>query len=312
MSCNKKKYFVILTIIPILLLSLVACSDTSSTKDMDWWTENQVNAIHTLKNEDGKACLYSMTYTDNLYLDEIIEAGAFPVNSKLFPHIKKYILGGTVYSYPDTSFGQVAISSDVSANASSKLIVSNLDEANQNPLLVTIYEPETGFKSINISDTLSYGISSDMTLDSNAKEWMLYSPYFAFEGLNEKGLAIVAVYSDDKPHGQNSGKAIIPSNLVVRLLLDKASNIDEAEKLLKQYDVAIDESVIDSNISWYILDTSNQAVHFEYIDDELSVSKIESQTISDITKFNTVFDLNTKKLTLRPDIKSNKSFTFSL
>ena len=63
----------------------------------------------------------------------------------------------------------------------------------------------------------------------------LYAP---LDGMNEKGLCVaVNMISDNTTIEQNSNKPDITTTTAIRLLLDKAANVEEAIALLQQYDM---------------------------------------------------------------------------
>ena len=65
----------------------------------------------------------------------------------------------------------------------------------------------------------------------------IVSLYAPLDGMNEKGLAVsVNMIQDSASINQNTGKPDITTTTAIRLLLDKAANVEEALELLRQYD----------------------------------------------------------------------------
>lgn len=96
----------------------------------------------------------------------------------------------------------------------------------------------------------------------------LYAP---LDGMNEKGLFIsVNMIQDSAVIDQNTDKDDITTTTAVRLLLNKASNVDEAVKLLESYDMHASFGMM---IHFMIADTEGNSVVCEYIDNELVVTK---------------------------------------
>ena len=55
--------------------------------------------------------------------------------------------------------------------------------------------------------------------------------------MNEKGLAVsVNMIQDSVSINQDTGKPDLTTTTAIRLLLDKAANVEEALELLRQYD----------------------------------------------------------------------------
>lgn len=65
----------------------------------------------------------------------------------------------------------------------------------------------------------------------------LAAPYAPLDGVNEKGLAVAVLRIGDEPTNQDTGRTDITTTTAIRLMLDKAANVDEALELLAQYDM---------------------------------------------------------------------------
>ena len=58
------------------------------------------------------------------------------------------------------------------------------------------------------------------------------------DGMNEKGLCVAVLVIQDSPgFRQDTGKPDLTTTTAVRLLLDKASDVEEALELLSRYDM---------------------------------------------------------------------------
>ena len=65
----------------------------------------------------------------------------------------------------------------------------------------------------------------------------LAAPYAPLDGMNEKGLAVGVLLIDTTPTNQNTKKVDITTTTAIRMMLDKAKNVDEALALLSSYDM---------------------------------------------------------------------------
>lgn len=93
--------------------------------------------------------------------------------------------------------------------------------------------------------------------------------YAPLDGMNDKGLAVsVNMIQDYASISQNTGKPDITTTTAIRLLLNKAANVDEAVSLLGQYDMHASMSLM-THIA--ISDVSGRSVVVEYIDNEMKV-----------------------------------------
>lgn len=98
--------------------------------------------------------------------------------------------------------------------------------------------PKDGYKSVSVVNLSFLGYNSELTpeeLKNRVK--ILAVPYFPLDGVNEKGLAVGVLQIQAPPTKQDTGKTDVGTTLAIRILLDKAANVDEAVELLKGFDM---------------------------------------------------------------------------
>ena len=88
-------------------------------------------------------------------------------------------------------------------------------------------------------------------------------PYLLMDGMNEKGLSMSVLKLRGDPALQDTGKNKISTTVALRLVLDRAANVDEALELLDQYDMQ--SSMPDANFHFLLADASGKAVVLEYL-----------------------------------------------
>ena len=190
-----------------------------------------------------------------------------------------------------TKYGCSAFSTETIDNK--HLFGRNFD-LNQSSVLSVYTNPKKGYASISsVSlDMLSVGRQNKITETSMlGKIAMLASPYIAVDGVNEKGLA--ASLLDTDVYGEthmNTNKPDILVTIAIRLLLDKAANVDEAIKLLEKYD-------INTSHGWtqhiFVSDKSGNSAIIEWENDEMKVIKYNVCTnfrMADLTDYSTKCD----------------------
>lgn len=94
-------------------------------------------------------------------------------------------------------------------------------------------------------------------------------PYLIMDGMNEKGLAVSVLKLDGKPTHQRTGKPQITTTAALRLMLDKAANVDEALALLEKYDM--NSSMETANFHFLLSDADGKNVVLEYTIDDMTV-----------------------------------------
>ena len=139
--------------------------------------------------------------------------------------------------------------------------------------LVITSKPAEGYASIstvNLGFLSMAGASLGGFLEQNNAKVMaaLYAP---LDGMNEKGLAVsVNMIEDRATISQDTGKPDLTTTTAIRLLLNKAANVDEALELLGQYDMHASMGMM---VHFAIGDNTGRGVTVEYIDNEMVVTE---------------------------------------
>ena len=144
-----------------------------------------------------------------------------------------------------------------------------------NPALLLWTYPEDGYKSVSMVDLGYFGYSmANQPKDPSGLE---FTPYLPFDGMNEKGLVVgmAAISYADPP--SSSSKVSIGEIEVIRLLLDYASNVEEAIELLDDNNIVMTEPPI----HYLVADASGDSVIIEFLDNEMKLyTSSESQIIT--------------------------------
>ena len=139
--------------------------------------------------------------------------------------------------------------------------------------LVVTSKPTDGYASVstvNLDLISQAGGSLGKSLSQNDAR-VLAALYAPLDGMNEKGLAVsVNMIQDSALINQDTDKPDLTTTTAVRLLLNKAANVDEALTLLRQYDL---HSSMGMMIHFALADTTGRAVVVEYIDNEMVVTE---------------------------------------
>ena len=96
----------------------------------------------------------------------------------------------------------------------------------------------------------------------------LYAP---LDGMNEKGLCVsVNMIQDTDGIGQKRGKTNLTTTTAIRLLLNRAANVEEALELLAQYDL---HGSLGMMVHFALADAEGNCVVAEYIGNELTITE---------------------------------------
>jgi len=226
-----------------------------------------------------------MTYYGDYKLDEFLKHGAKDQNELetvieklLFEDIadieaKINMVGGgcTVFSTRNTE-GDV-------------IYCRNYDFGIYSPPLQLITRPDNGYASISTASMLYLGYSIDnLPSGLNADSLnLLAAPYIPADGFNEKGVAIALMSVSDAKPSFDENKITLNPTAAIRLVLDKAANVDEAIELLRQYNMFFSYDIY---CQFLISDASGRSVLIEYWDNDLQV--VESQIGSNFIAYNNV------------------------
>jgi len=154
-----------------------------------------------------------------------------------------------------------------SLNNQSDVILGRNFDWYDHPALLLFTDPPDGNSSVSMVDLhyLGYGKNDDV---QNNPDRLMEAPYYPFDGMNDKGVAIgmMALSSGQPPRDQN--KVTLNSLHVIRLVLDYAENVEEAISLMKNYNIDFSEG---PPLHYFITDSSRNSVIIEFLNDEMKI-----------------------------------------
>ena len=137
--------------------------------------------------------------------------------------------------------------------------------------LIVSARPENGFSSVstvNMDFIRAGGVEVSQLPDQMQALVSLYAP---LDGMNEKGLAVsVNMIQDSADINQDTARPDITTTTAIRLLLDKAADVEEALELLRQYDF---HSSMGMMVHLALADAEGRSVAVEYVDNEMIVTE---------------------------------------
>lgn len=176
-------------------------------------------------------------------------------------------------SFRTQGFGCSAVS--VKSPEGDALFGRNFDWQKCNAMVVQA-APADGYASISTvnMDFLDSAAAFLKILPDEARTAAaLYAP---LDGMNEKGLcAAVLMIEDNASIDQQTDKPDITTTTAIRLLLNRASNVEEAVALLKQYDMHASMGLM---VHFALSDAEGKSVVVEYINNEMVVIETPAAT----------------------------------
>lgn len=216
--------------------------------------------------EDGFS---AVQYAGDYKLDQFLEQGGAVSDADVMKFLTKNLFSGkSVLEFFGSMFGCSTLS--VQNTDGNYLFGRNFDWNTCNALVVSA-KPEEGYASISTVNMdfiqAAAGMESERLPDEMKTMAALYAP---LDGMNEKGLCVsVNMIEDSASISQDTGKKDITTTTAVRLLLDKAADVDEALELLKEYDLHASMGMM---VHFALADAKGNAVVVEYVEDEMVVT----------------------------------------
>lgn len=234
-------------------------------------TENLESVLLSNEIRELENGLSAVKYEGDYGFDAFLSAGGASSDREVIGFLAENLLSGMDIGFSQESFGCSTIS--VRSEDGDFLFGRNFDWNSCNAMVVAAY-PESGYASISTvnMDFVSQGTGDRITgmalqMDQVKVLAALYAP---LDGMNEKGLAVsVNMIQDGADISQDSDRPDITTTTAIRLLLDKAADVDEALALLEQYDMHASMGMM---VHFALADNSGRSVVVEYIGNEMVVT----------------------------------------
>ena len=231
----------------LMAMTMSSCESTSTETQNPsaYITDSEKLAmLHSMKDLDGTGRLYEINYTADYMLDKVLAAGITKSND-LFNYVAYLLFDNKPNESANVSYGAGCSAFAVPDPKSKDFLMGrNYDYRHSNntgyvatSAILVHTAPEGGKKSISMVDGLNliyYG--QGFYTDGNTDLSLLMGlPYAALDGINEDGFAIGILALKEKQTEQLSDKPKISPTVAIRLLLDRASTVEEAVAMLDNY-----------------------------------------------------------------------------
>ncbi len=178
------------------------------------------------------------------------------------------------------------------------LFARNYDMAKDGDSLIIRTYPEDGYSSIGIVDLshVNLGKYGKYDIEDESSRSLLFAaPWCICDAVNEKGFGASLLSLSNQHKVNDSGKPDLLLYSVMRVVIDKCATVDEAVKLLEEYDIY---SPGHHTYHVFMTDTSGRAVTVEWTD-EGEMTVIEDTAVTN-------FFLYPGRSTLDPDQRYTK------
>lgn len=232
---------------------------------------NELRSLASLKEIDSYG-MYQMTYYGDYGFDEFLQTGA-SADSDIEAFVTKRLLKGLPIDLGVTGGGCTAFAVK---NETGEILFGRNFDFTYSPSLQLYTAPEHGYASVSTVNLSFAGYSRERMPDGTLFDRFLTlaAPFLPFDGMNEKGLAIALLAVPEAQAPYDPGKITLNTTTAMRLVLDKAADVDEAVELLRQYNIYFSGDI---TCHYLIADASGRSVIVEYYDRELRVVEPDSE-----------------------------------
>lgn len=283
---NKDFGSMLRALLPLCILfspmMLTSCSDMAKddnpkpTSNPIRWVNDpaKLEMLYSLVDLEGnKGRLYEMTYTVDYKLDEALNAGIVGQMS-LMQFAMTHLLDINPIDSKALSF-DAGCSAFACQDPESKdfIMGRNFDFTHRDkngervmiPVIVVHTAPAGGKKSVSFVDGQFINYKSGFYTDGTSDLSMLMAlPYLLLDGINEDGFAISVLKLDGNPTRQHYSdrKSNIFTTVAMRMLLDRASTVSEATKMLEEYNMCMDNDK--ASYHFFMADATGDYAIVEY------------------------------------------------
>lgn len=231
------------------------------------------NSIEKL--EDG---LYCMEYKGDYGFDDFLAGGGADSDSAVADYLVEFLSHGFYKIENEVSTGDFGCSTICTADENGIVFFGRNYDWSECRAMIVHTVPEDGYESISTCCLDFLGFDENYAPDGSMMERMqtLAAIYVPLDGMNEKGLIVADLMAgDNEETHQKTDKVDLTTTTAIRLLLDKAANVDEAIALLGQYDM---NSSIGSAHHLSIADATGKSVVVEYVGGKMLVTETKVVT----------------------------------
>ena len=242
-----------------------------------WWLFGSfITAANTIeKLEDG---LYSMEYNGDYGFDEFLSQGGAASDREVADYLVSFLSRGLYKIESDVQTGQFGCSTICTQDEHGTVLFGRNYDWEECRTMIVHTKPKDGYESVSTCCLDFLGFSEGYAPDGSIMERIqtLAAIYVPLDGMNEMGLVVADLMAgDNEETHQRTDKPDLTTTTAIRLLLDKAADVDEAIALLGQYDM---NSSIGSAHHLSLADATGKSVVVEYVDGEMLVTETKVVT----------------------------------
>lgn len=250
---------------------------------------NQWQTMKTVKQLDEH--IYLMDYSFDYGLDKLLERGTDTIGDLLL-FCSKQMLNGMFRFRENRMDG--GCSAFTAYNPQGDHLLGRNFDYKTAPCFVVWTHPEDGYASIGIADAnfMLYGNVNKPWTTVNRFQTLL-APYTCVDGMNEMGMSICVLQIHADSTNQDTGKTDLSTTVLIRTVLDKAANVEEALELFRSYDL---HDPLGCCYHYMLCDAEGNSALVEYVNNEMRVLRPDApeydEWMADFEERNSQFAVN--------------------
>lgn len=235
----------------------------------------EIKTMSSLTQVDRDGYLYHMEYKASYDLDDLIESDV-DSNAKLLAYVVKRVGKGLPLKMKSSQVAEDGEEMNVINCTSFQARKSggegywygrNYDYF-KNPTLVTVSHPKNGYASIGVSDMSHVGYSLEkLPTGFLSRVLCLAAIYAPVDGINEKGVCTSIMALPRQASQQNTGKHVVGTTVIMRLILDRCATVQEAIDLVNSLDIRHD-AVVGAGYHYMVADAHGDCAVIEFDKDD--------------------------------------------
>lgn len=256
----------------------------------------EIKSLASLKTIDEYG-MYEMTFYGDYNLSKLLETGA-----KTTEELKDFVINNQSSWFPmkksmEINFDAGGSTAFFVQNEKNEFIFGRNFDFPYSPSLLLHTNPSDGYSSISTVNLHCLGYNqTKLPKTTNDEEFqfvescgLLAVPYLPYDGMNEMGVAISLLTLPEGKASYSENKTAINTTVAIRLVLDRAANVEEAVALLSKYNIYFSNNI---PCQFLIADSSGTSIIVEFVDGktELIYPNSNYQIASNFVAFN---NLNT-------------------
>lgn len=213
----------------------------------------------------GDTDLFTMEYKGDYSFSAFLEQGASS-DAEVVSFVSKQLLKGLPLKFDLPNLG---CSTFLAVTPDKDYLFGRNFDNRYTPILLVTTHPDDGYASLSVVNLSYVGFNENhLPIKLSDRFLTLAAPYAPMDGINEKGVSIAVLKLSTEPTRQDTDKPDITTSTAIRLVLDRAADVDEAVELLQRYDMV---SSAGASYHFQITDASGKSVVVEYADHIMTV-----------------------------------------